>query len=94
MQVSGDGLSVKGLNPNVIAGLFRDAQERRAPEDVIKLADSLKKAKVPIDRFQRVRALCALAAHRALSLHIQDRVTSKASARRASGRLTRIRGGV
>jgi len=54
MQLSGDNMSVKTLSPNVITGLFREAQERRAPEDVVKLAESLKKANVPMDRFQRV----------------------------------------
>ena len=48
--------SLETLNPHVISGLFREAQQRRDPESVVRLGDAFKKANVKLDRFHQARA--------------------------------------
>lgn len=56
-----EGTPVDQVEPEMIAGLFRLAQERQQPDEVIRLADSLQKAQVKLDRFQHVRATATYA---------------------------------
>jgi len=48
------GVSPEQLDPDVISGLFKEAQQRQQPEEVLKLSDALKNAGVKLDRFQQV----------------------------------------
>lgn len=51
-----DGIAkLDSLHPQVVNGLFRDAQQRRDPENVVLLGDALRKFNVKLDRFQQVR---------------------------------------
>lgn len=58
-QSEHDGASLTSLDPEVVWGLFREAQEKRQPEEVIKLADTLKTANVKLDRFLQVGVVFA-----------------------------------
>lgn len=55
----GGGMALNSLTPEVVGGLFREAQEKKQPEEVISLAATLKDAKIPLDRFQQVGVIFA-----------------------------------
>ena len=46
-------------NPEMIGALFMDAQERRMPDEVVQLAETLKKAEIRLDRFQMIGVIFA-----------------------------------
>ena len=46
-------------NPEMIGALFMDAQERRMPDEVVQLAETLKKAEIQLDRFQMIGVIFA-----------------------------------
>ena len=48
------GDRLEELSPEILDGLFREAQEKRDPEEVIQLAQTLSQAGVNLDRFQQV----------------------------------------
>jgi len=57
--VVGNGDHFGGLGADVLSSLFREAQENRDPEGVVKLAQTLTQAGVKLDRFQQVGVIFA-----------------------------------
>jgi len=56
---AGGSPDASGLDPEMISGMFREAQERQQPEEVLKLADALTKSGLKLDRFQKVGVVFA-----------------------------------
>ena len=52
----GSGDQFGGLGSEVVSSLFREAQDNRDPEGVVKLAQTLTQGGIKLDRFQQVRA--------------------------------------
>ena len=50
----GSGDQFGGLGQEVLSSLFREAQESRDPDGVVKLAQTLTEAGIKLDRFQQV----------------------------------------
>ena len=50
----GEGEQIE-LGPEIVSSLFRDAQESRDAEEVVKLASTLTQAGIKLDRHQQVR---------------------------------------
>jgi pentatricopeptide repeat protein len=48
------GGNLAGVDKEIIANLFKDAKEKRRPDDVVGLAHVLKESGVPLDRYQKV----------------------------------------
>ena len=58
LQAAG-GADPSSVSPDLMYGLFRDAQERRQPQDVVQLAETMQKANMPLDRFMQVGVVFA-----------------------------------
>jgi len=51
--------SLNALEPEIISGLFREAQEKKRPDEVVRLAETLTQGGVKLDRFQQVGLIFA-----------------------------------
>jgi len=54
-----DDATLARLDSGVISALFREAQQRSRPDEVVALAERLKNTKVKLDRFQQVGVIFA-----------------------------------
>ena len=57
----GSDSSFDFLGPEVVGGLFREAQDKGTPDDVIRLSETLTQGGVKLDRFQQV--VCLIRIH-------------------------------
>jgi len=55
----GGASALESLSPEIINGLFREAQDRKRPDEVVGLAETLTQGGVKLDRFQQVGVIFA-----------------------------------
>jgi len=55
----GSAGSLESLGPDIVSGLFKEAQLRKRPDEVVRLAETLTRGGVKLDRFQLVGVIFA-----------------------------------
>jgi len=58
VKLDGD-TPIETLDPEVISSLFKEAQEKRQPEEIVHLAELLERSNVKLDRFKEVGVIFA-----------------------------------
>jgi hypothetical protein len=58
-DVKNDPQQTVSLDSDIVSGLFKDAQEKRNPAEVLELADTFTQSGIRLDRFQRVGVIFA-----------------------------------